>query len=245
MRIKQTIENIDYKDTRDFFKKRAKKFREENPYCVTMYQDNNERLVRERNQKEIEKLKPLLRLNEKSKVLDVACGIGRWADAIQEDIDYYCGIDFSDELIEIARRRNIRKNYSFYVGSITDVKKIMDEKAIGNFDTILLMGILMYVNDDDLVNAFTQIASKCEKNARICVREPIGIADRLTLKDFFSEELEDNYNAIYRTHDEIISFFSKTFFKEGFSIEKEGFLFEQQELNNRKETEQYYFILKR
>ena len=56
MRIKEKIENIDYNDTKLFFKKRAEKFQESNPYSVTMYQDNNEEIVRQRNKKEIEKV---------------------------------------------------------------------------------------------------------------------------------------------------------------------------------------------
>ena len=62
MRIKEKIENIDYNDTKLFFKKRAEKFQESNPYSVTMYQDNNEEIVRQRNKKEIEKLMPLLHI---------------------------------------------------------------------------------------------------------------------------------------------------------------------------------------
>ena len=94
-----------YIETHEFFKKRAEKFQEDNPYSVTMYQDNNADLVKNRNFKEVQKLYPLLKLNNKSKVLDVACGIGRWADAIKDEIQEYCGIDFSDELIGIAKER--------------------------------------------------------------------------------------------------------------------------------------------
>lgn len=62
--------------------------------------------------------------------------------------------------------------------------------------------------------------------------------DRLILKDFFSEELKDNYNAIYRTREELMKFFKPTL------LEK-GFLFEEDVLNNRKEKSQYYFVLER
>lgn len=67
----------------------------------------------------------------------------------------------------------------------------------------------------------------------------------MTLKDFYSEELRDDYNAIYRTRDELLEIFEDTLFENGFSVEQEGYLFEEPELNNRKETSQYYFILKR
>ena len=60
MRVKEKIENIDYNETKQFFKNRAGKFRTDNPYAVTMYQDHNEKLVRERNEKEVHRLKMLL-----------------------------------------------------------------------------------------------------------------------------------------------------------------------------------------
>ena len=103
----------------------------------------------------------------------------------------------------------------------------------------------MYLKDGDLENVLEQVEGVCEQNAVICVREPIGIKDRLTLKDFFSEELQDNYNAIYRTREELEEYFQNAFLKKGFQIKEQGFLFEEDSLNNRKETAQYYYILER
>ena len=94
MRIKEKIEAINYDETKQFFKKRAAKYKENNPYSVTMYQDNNADLVKARNEKEIKKMLPKLSITEETKVLDVACGIGRWADALPENIAEYCGLDF-------------------------------------------------------------------------------------------------------------------------------------------------------
>lgn len=245
MRIKKTKENLDYQNTRDFFRKRAQKYREDNPYSVTMYQDNNESIVRARNQKEIDKLKPLLRLNSMSRVLDVACGIGRWADAIDENVSEYCGIDFSAELISIARKRNHKQNYVFYEGSVIELEKVLEEHDRGTYNVVLMMGIFMYINDADMVNAVKQVIERCTPDATVCIREPIGVSERLTLKDFFSEELGDTYNAIYRTRKEFTDCFKETFLKCGFVIEREGAMFEEKGLNNRKETEQYFYILRR
>ena len=54
MRVVQKVEDIDYSETKQFFKHRADKFKEDNPYAVTMYQDDHPELVHERNQKEVE-----------------------------------------------------------------------------------------------------------------------------------------------------------------------------------------------
>ncbi len=245
MRIKEKITDIDYGKSKQFFKNRAGKFQKDNPYSVTMYQDNNEALVRERNRLETEKLLPFLSLDKHSKVLDIACGIGRWADALPDTIEEYCGIDFSEELIEIANSRNTKKNFSFLEGAANETETVLKRNGKGTYNVVLLIGILMYVNDSDMVSALEQVVRSCGEHALICIREPIGMAERLTLKEFFSDELKDNYNAIYRTRQELMDFFRETFLKNNFRISEEGFLFEGDTLNNRKETAQYYYILKR
>ncbi len=244
-RIKNKIENINYEKTLDFFERRAERYSEKNPYSVTMYQDNNPDLVESRNKREVEKLLPILQLDSKSKVLDVACGIGRWSDAIQKEICEYCGIDFSPDLIQIAKNRTELKNRDFLVGRANEVEKILDRNKKGKYNRILLIGILIYLNDDDMIDTLEQIERCCENHAIICIREPIGLEERLTLKEFFSEELTDHYNAIYRTGKELMKVFEQCLLRKKFTLKQEGFLFSEDSLNNRKETSQYYYIFER
>lgn len=245
LRLKEEIVSVDYEKTKTFFKNRADRYKEDNPYSVTMYQDNNQELIQKRNKKEIEKLYPCLKINPMSRILDVACGIGRWADAIDENVNEYCGVDFCEELIDIARKRNKKNFVSFYSGSVNSIKSLLKKEGKGQYNVILMMGILVYLNDNDLPSVFNQINDLCEGNAIVCIREPVGICERLTLKDFYSEELNDNYNAIYRTRNEITMVLESTLLKNGFEVKSEGFLFEEDKLNNRKETSQYFFILER
>lgn len=244
-RIKKNITNIDYDQTLHFFNNRAERYREENPYSVTMYQDNNPTLVEERNKAEVDRLLPLLQLDKQSRVLDLACGIGRWSDAITVDIDEYCGIDFSENLIELAQKRHHEAHRDFYVGSVNEFHDVLTRNQKGNFNRILLMGILIYINDNDLYSVMNQLIEVSEGHTVICIREPVGIDERLTLKEFYSEELKDNYNAIYRTRDELMNVFEETLLAAGFRMTQSGFLFSEDALNNRKETAQYYFVLER
>ncbi len=64
------------------------------------------------------------------------------------------------------------------------------------------------------------------------------------MKDFYSEELENEYNAVYRTREELMNIFRDTLIHDGFYLKSEGWMFEDS-LNNRKETAQYYFIFQR
>lgn len=245
MRLSREKVNIDYKETNRFFGERAKKYKEDNPYSVTMYQDNNPELVRMRNGKEIERLLPKLELDECSRVLDIACGIGRWADVITQEISGYVGIDFSKELIEIAKSRNRKGNFSFYQGTASEISNILSVHHIEGINKILMIGILMYLNDKEVTDLFKQVSRIASKNVTVCIREPVAIKDRLTLKEFYSTELQDSYSAIYRTREELNEFMEENLFREGFQIRQEGFLFEEDALNNRKETAQYYYLLER
>ena len=133
MRIEEEIVDINYETIKTFFNSRAQKYKKENPYAVTMYQDNNSLLVEQRNKVEQEKIIPLLQINKDSKIMDIWCGIGRWAEAIKGDIKFYWGIDFSEDLIKIAKERISKKNIKFDVLSATD---ILDHKNIRQKDTI-------------------------------------------------------------------------------------------------------------
>lgn len=248
MRIKNEKEDIKYDGMKAFFRNRAKKYQKDNPYSVTMYQDNNPELVKARNKSEIEKLLPKLCLAGNSRVLDVACGIGRWAEAIrnQGQVEWYCGVDFSEELINIANERNEVSDFSFYAGSALELQKVLGENKVEClFNVVLIVGIQVYFNDIDIPVLLQQVCGLCDEHAVICMREPIGIDGRLTLKEFYSEELQDNYNAIYRTHQEHQLFYDNILLPSGFNVTDEGFLFEEPFLNNRKETAQYYWIFER
>ncbi len=242
MRLKGEKAEICYEETKEFFKKRACKYNPENPYSVTMYQDEHKELVTERNRKEIEILYPWLGIGKSSRILDVACGIGRWADAVQEDIDLYYGIDFCSELVDIANKRNKRPNFHFFSCDLDHVAREMNGHK---FNLVLMIGIIVYINDVELNGVLNSIESLCEEHATVCVREPIASDQRLTLKRYYSEELKDDYNAIYRSKEELIGAFETTFLAKGFHIAEERALFEEADLNNRKETHQHYFILKR
>ena len=107
------------------------------------------------------------------------------------------------------------------------------------------MGLQIYLNDEDICTLLRQICALCEKEAVVCMREPVAVEERLTLKEFYSEELQENYNAIYRTCEEHMRSYRQVFEKESFKLAESDFLYKEKGLNNRKETAQYYWIYKR
>ena len=244
-RLKGKKADLDYDDTYVFFQDRSQKFDEGNPYAVTMYQDEHPDLVQKRHAAEMEKLLPMLQAKPNSRVLDIACGIGRWSDALGDDIGFYCGVDFSPELIRIAQTRNReRPERHFLVGAAQQVQEILFAQGLRDFDRILLVGVLMYLNDGEALSVLKQAGSMAAARARILLREPVAIEERLTLRGFYSEELKHDYNAVYRNRGELRDMLGQTLLADGFHISQEGFLFTDK-LNNRQETSQYYYLLER
>ena len=78
-------------------------------------------MVEQRNKAEIDRIVPVAGFSEDAVILDIGCGIGRWADAIKSQrcniVEYY-GIDFSEDMIRIANQRNDDPKYHFEVGKI-------------------------------------------------------------------------------------------------------------------------------
>jgi 2-polyprenyl-3-methyl-5-hydroxy-6-metoxy-1,4-benzoquinol methylase len=74
------------------------------------------------------------------RVLDLGCGDGRYSEAIK-DYDYYEGVDFSDSFIAIGKER---KEKNFVCADIVDY--LSDQK----FNIILLIGVITYLEDENI-----------------------------------------------------------------------------------------------
>ncbi|MBM3350120.1 MAG: class I SAM-dependent methyltransferase [Betaproteobacteria bacterium] len=235
---------IDESAVLNFFENRVNKYDDSQPLVSVIYQDNNPALAVARDQFEKNKLLPLLELKPDDSVLDVGCGIGRWADALNGEVARYHGTDLIQGLTDIASRRLAHNpQFTFQALRAQDTRPEL-LAATPPFSLIIVTGLFIYLNDDDCLTLLTNIPSCCTQGARILMREPVGVERRLTLMNAWSEELKHNYSAIYRTVGEYMSMFTETLFSEDFQLEHSEPLFPA-ELSNRKETMQHFFILRK
>ncbi|WP_407453035.1 methyltransferase domain-containing protein [Methanobrevibacter sp.] len=226
-------EDINSDKVKDFFNKRANKDFDSD-LSIVLFQDKENS-----EQRHIEEKKILFENIDVGgkKVLEIGCGIGRWAEALHDKCDFYLGLDFSEDLIKIAKDSYDFDNCKFQIMSATDIK--VDELLIEPpFDVILFSGVLMYINDDNIGIVMDEVNNIGSENMKIFVMEPISCLEtRLTLKDFYSEGLESDYSAIYRTEDEYNRVFEKLKCNEISS----GDIFK--ELSDHRETQYKYFII--
>ena len=226
-------ENIDSEEVMNFFSERASR-ELESDLSIVLFQDKENS-----EQRHIEEKKLLYEhINlEGKKVLEVGCGIGRWAEALHGKCKSFLGIDYTEDLIEIANKSYDFDDCKFQVMSATDIKA--DELLIEPpFDVIIFSGVLMYINDDDIKLVFNELNKIGADDKKLFIMEPVSCMEsRLTLKDFYSEGLEADYNAIYRTPKEYLDAFENLNCNKIFSDD----IFK--DLSDHSETKYMYFVI--
>lgn len=233
-RLYGETEDINSDKVKDFFNKRANKD-VESDLSIVLFQDkeNSEKRNNEENKLVTEKID----FTDK-KVIEIGCGIGRWAEFFHGKCSSYLGLDYSENLIDIAKKSHDFKDCNFQVMSAFDIK--IDELLIEPpFDILLISKVLMYINDEDLAILIDEVNEITSEDKQVFITEPISrMESRLTLKDFYSNELEADYNAIYRTENEYREFFKKLNCNEINSYN----IF--MDLNERTETQYKSFVMK-
>ena len=157
------------------------------------------------NEYEKKVILPFLNIKKTDMVLDIGCGIGRWAESIVPLCDCYVGTDISSEMIKAATEIYSHKhnNVSFINVSFQD---LFNKSEISNkkFDKIIITGVSMYLNDTDLLSCYFKLNNLLANNGVLYIEESIGVQERLTLNNIWSENLKSNYWAIYRTQKEYL-----------------------------------------
>ena len=238
-RIYDEKSNIDINHVNEFWQNKAKN---ESGYSTVLLNVNlPENVNTLRNQKEKEFLFGCLQ-NKKYNILDIGCGNGRWADNLKEKyINKYDGIDFVENFINQCNEKFANTfDIQFYCMSATDLKPELLKKQ---YYLIIITGVCMYINDKDLEVLYKNLNNLLSPNGSLYIQESVSTIDkRLTLKDFYSEELCCNYNAIYRTVDEYKKMIESNF--DNIKLKNSGYLLTK-DIGAREETNAYCYFYER
>ena len=234
---------IDSKSVSNFFENRVKAFNPDHPLTAVLYQDSNPSIAESRDAHEKKIALPLLELSGKENLLDIGCGIGRWAEILKGDLHNYCGIDFCSGLIDLAKKSCNNPNVKFLVAGAEEVasEQVVNE---GPFNRFIISGLMIYLNESQIIKMLQGICAVAQDEAQIYIREPLAVSERLTLNKFWSDELSSSYSAIYRTEEELRDLIKLAFSDKSVDEFEFNSVYAEESLNNRKETRQYYTVIR-
>ena len=194
--------NIDTVNTISFYNQRAKTIKNrEQEYTTVLLGDQDPEYAVKWDEYEKGFVLPKLMLNRNKVVLDLGCGMGRLADAVSDKVKEYYGVDFSSEMIAVAKQNVRNNNCHFYIMSVVDA--LSDPKITARkYDLVLMAGVSMYINEDELKESYRLLRNLVNKDSLFYFEESVGKVERLTLNHIWSEDLQDYYGAIYRTREE-------------------------------------------
>lgn len=234
---------IDTKQVQNFYDKRATTSASEDISAVLLGNQDPKFLSR-RNTYDKEYIFPMLEIGPETRVLDIGCGIGRWAGFILPNCQFYCGVDFSSEMVRVATQVCQRCGGNFALHCMSALETVSQNADFygGQFDVAIASGVLMYINDSDVMKIFQRIPRLMAKHCTIYSAEPVGLKERLTLNEFPSEALQTSYSAIYRTVEEYMELYTPLF-ENGFSVMKQEF--RPKMGDHHSDTGRHHFILRR
>lgn len=236
--------DVNHSDIQEFYNKRARMFMngEKNGYTTVLLGDSNPDYAKKWDGFEKEYIMKYLNIQKDKKVLDIGCGIGRWAESIIPLCGEYIGIDFSSEMINAAKERFKNAENAHFVNASFQQAFEISEIKNNKFDIIIIAGVSMYINDNDLKNCFHDLSGLMNPGAVLYIEESVGVERRLTLNHIWSESLEDNYDAIYRTREEYLEML--TDFLDSSEVIQEAF-FEELDKKDLSETSHWYGLFKK
>lgn len=239
---------LDTESVKGFFDRRIQK---KLPYLCNYvnYQDAHPEVAVKRDRFEKERILPLLSLRPGIRVLDIGCGVARWAEALLPFVSengVYVGVDFSEEILSLAKEHfHQEKNCHFFCAAFQDLlDKLPPALLEKKFQLILINGVFMYINDQDISVCCRNVHKLLDADGMIYLKESVGIHHRLTLDKIYSEELGSQYSAIYRSIEEYNEIVKNDFLDRGYQQLYAEELWKDQ-LKVRKETTAYFWLLKK
>lgn len=166
--------------------------------------------------------------NNPKNMSDIGCGNGSTVTMLQEltgIYEYYC-YDISDSMLEKLDGRNVR-GASIYT-NVVDLCNLQYDFI--ETDLTAILGVTMYLTDLQFVNLLQKVQSKT-----VIIRDPISKTREEINK--FSEDLNFNYSAIYRTLDEYIKLLGIA----GWNVKLNKRAYPD-EIESKFGTKQYFFV---
>lgn len=172
--------------------------------------------------------------------LDLGSGFGYWSLEISKYYDSVTGVDFckemTDRAIEVLQDSQ-NKKIKFIC---SEAQNFLETEKKFNF--VFISGLLIYLNNIALKKLINNINSYTSKDAYIVLRDGTAVDSEYEIKNRFSENLQADYSALYRTRQSYI----ENFREGGFKLLKDENMFDEGNILNKfKETRLRIYLFKK
>lgn len=130
----------------------------------------------------------------KPMIIDIGCGSGEWTAKMAPSCSEIHGLDYSKKMIETSKNEwKEVPNVSFFS---EDARKM---KLNTVYDGAVILGMMMYIDDDDTFKEMIQNISEHIKNGGyLCTRDTLNMENKEIV---FLYNKRTGYNAVYRSEE--------------------------------------------
>jgi len=169
---------------------------------------------KEKRKSEMKKIKALLsQINRTyNSCIEIGAGSCQWTHILSKLSKNVLCTDTSKGMLDIGKeyinKKKLKNNIDFFYGDICESINPLNSP----YDLVFISGLILYLSQDQFSKLTKFISLNTKTNSNLILREPVGINKEYVLDDVYSEELETNYSAIYRTEKVIINAFKSNNF---------------------------------
>jgi len=149
----------------------------------------------------------------KNKILDLGCGMGHYSNYVYNKGFKVTGIDFSEEMIKIAKNNN--SDISFLVSDICNLDVLQSEK----YDGIIIAYVLQHLSKKEVEQLFSNIKDYLESSAKLLIFlregtsiveevEPIDTRFKYIINEYSKDEIKQ---ILYKNNFEILKLEEKEY----------------------------------
>ncbi|MBU1240738.1 amino acid racemase [Myxococcota bacterium] len=195
---------LDTDEIKRFWERQAAKLREHKVgiHQATMLTLDEEKAIeRDKGEKEA-LLTPLAPyLSREGTMFEMGCGIGRWSRELSKHVKSLVSFDYNETFIDIAKEETARQGITNVEYFVADVGELKAEKT---YDFVTSIALLHYLSDEQYDSAVSLMRDSVKPGGVAIFREVFGVTKRFELHGFYSEVLDAEYHAIYRTDEELV-----------------------------------------
>ena len=223
---------------KNFWDKRAEALSEMSQLENVIFQNDSER-AKLYEEGELAVIGRELNITESTVLLDLGAGVGRHTLRFAKKAKHVTAVEFTSEYakqIEMQAKRENLKN----IEVINTPAEMFCRPDYA--DIVFVSGMFLCLDNEQYDTTANNVVKTLKKGGTLFIRESISLLDEAFIVDRFSEELQMDYCALYRTQKQFID----TFQNYGLKLIVSDKLFDDGSiLNRRTETRMYYFVFQK